>query len=446
MKLRSILKVCALLFAAGAVLAACTKSDTETSPTEYAVVIYGMAGGHMDDLIEGIWEEIQTVLPDRKVRVFCCYKYGDGGEDFKGNYGDRGELLTFELERDTDLSKLRDYGLRDSSFTLFNPENLAEVLAWAQIQAEPSKGCVLTFYGHGGGFDATQDFPKGLYGVVSPATKGVLLDEWFKYKVGMNMYEIARAIERSGVGHLAGIMFHNCLMGNIEWLAELTPYTDYFIATPFLLTTNNEPLIPYLVKNLPGRSFEDAARRTIQESKDRMTDGLRIDDTDGYPGNVELLKSSCLTQVCKAAKALAFRLCELYPTQREAIDNATCKVYRFYNGSPLFDLLDYARILARETDDRQLKTIASEMERAFGEAILEQITVDYGTSPALDSYSLSVVLMNREVFNSSPTLGLFSYRQAYLYSTFHQYTGWGTWLDTNLQPPTDNPCGQTVED
>lgn len=443
MKLRHILKVYSILLAALTLLAACSKTDPEPSPTEYAVILYGTTGGEMDYLVEDVWEEIQTVLPDNKVRVFCCYKYGDGGDNFSGKYGDRGELLTFELRRDTDFEKLRDYGLRDSTFELFDSENLAQVLAWAQIQANPSKGCILTFYGHGGGFVAAEDFPKGLYGVVSPATRGVIYDEWFKYKVGMNMYEIARAIERSGVGRLAGIMFHNCQMGSIEWLTELIPYTDYFIATPFLLSSENEPLIPYLVKNLPGRPFEDAARLTILESKDRLIDGLRHEDPDDFPGNVELLKSSELAQVCKAAKALAHRLCELYPDQQEAIDRATCKVYRFFGGDPYFDLLDYARILAQETDDRQLKTIASEMEKAFGDAILEQIVIDSGTRPVLDSYSLSVVLTDHEAYNTTPTRGLFSYRQAYQYSSFHQYTGWGTWLDTNLQYPTGNPCGQS---
>ena len=444
MKLRSILKVYAILLAAFALLAGCGKTDPEPSPTEYAVIVYGTTGGEMDYLMEDLWKEVQTYLPDNKVRVFCCYKYGNGGGNFTGTFADRGELLTFELDKNTDFGKLRNYGLRDSTFALFDSENLAQVLAWAQVQANPSKGCVLAFYGHGGGFDASEDFPKGLYGLVSPATRGVIYDEWFKDKVGMNMYEITRAIERSGVGRLAGLMFHNCLMGSIESLTQVAPYTDYLIATPFLLTSENAPLIPYLVKNLSGRSFEEAARTTIRESKDRLIDGLRHEDPDDFPGNVELLKSSEFAQVCKATKSLASRLCELYPTQREAIDRATCKVYRFYCMSPYFDLLDYARIVAQETDDRQLKTIASEMEKAFSDAILEQITIDFGTRPVLDSYSLSVVLVDHNAYSTTPTSGLFSYSQSYEYSAFHQYTGWGTWLNTNLQTPTGNPCGQAM--
>ena len=444
MKLRHILKVYSILLAALTLLAACSKTDPEPSTTEYAVIVYGTTGGRMDYLVEDIWEEIQTILQDDKVRVFCCHKYGDGGENFSGKYGDRGEVLAFELDRNTDFSKLRDNGLQDSTFALFDADNLAKVLAWAQIQANPSKGCVLTFFGHGGGFDATEDFPKELYGLVSPATRGVIYDEWFKGKVGMNMYEIASAIERSGIGRLAGLMFHNCLLGNIESLTQVAPYTDYLIATPFLLTSENGPMIPYLIKNLPGRSFEEAARLTIRESKDRLIDGYLHEDPADLPANVELLKSSELTQVNNAAKALASRLCDLYPTQRKAIDRASCKVYRFYNRDPYFDLLDYARILAQETGDSQLKTIASEMEKAFGDAILEQITIDFGTRPVLDSYSLSVVLVDKEAFNKTPTEGLFSYSQAYKYSTFHQITGWGKWLDTNLQAPTGNPCGQSI--
>ena len=435
----------AAAFAAGLLLmTACSKIVPWSGPTEYAVVIYGTAGGQMDDTMEVIWEELRTVLPDKGVRVFCRYKYGDGGDQFTGQWGNPGEVVTFELDKDTRFQDLRGSGVQDQGFELFQPENLAQVLSWAWREALPTKGCVLVFFGHGGGFDASADFPKELYGTVAPATRGVVYDEWFQGRVGMNMYEVARAVELSHVGRLQGILFHNCLMGGIESLTEVAPYADYLIATPFLLTSENEPLIPYLVKSLPGNTFEAAARQALRDSKERLTDGYRHEDPAELPANVELLKSSELTEVCRVTKKLAERLCQLYPTEREAIDRATCKVYRFYNLDPYFDLLDYARILADETGDGQLRTIAAELEQAFGLSTMEQITIDFDTHPELSSYSLSVVLVDKETYEKTPTRGTFSYRQAYEYSTFHKLTGWGNWLYTNLQPPTGNPCGQEL--
>ena len=432
------------LFAAGLLLSACSPICPIHGETEYAVVIYGAVGGEMDYLMEDIWEEVRTVLPDKKVRVFCRYKYGAAGDNFSGKWGDPGEVMTFELTRDTRFEELRDKGLQYPKFEMFNPKNLAEVLSGARRAASPSKGCVLILFGHGGGFNPASDYPKERYGTVAPATRGIISDELFQGKVTMDMYEIAQAIKDSGIGHLAGFLFDDCLMGSIETLTQLADNADYFIATPFMLTSEDSPLIPYLVKNLAGNSFEAAARNTLLESKGRLLAAFRSEDPDDFPGNVELLKSSELAGVCQATQSLATRLCQLYPTQREAIDRATNQAYRFYSGHPYFDLQNYAHILSEETGDGQLRDIAAEMKAAFGRAILEQVIIETDTHPTLDSYSLSVILIDNDTYNNHPTRGLFSFWQSYEYTRFHHLTHWGTWLNTNLQFPTDNPCGQQL--
>ena len=432
------------LIAAGLLLSACSPICPNHGETEYAVVIYGAVGGEMDYLMENAWEEVRTVLPDKKVRVFCRYKYGAPGDNYSGKWGDPGEVMTFELTRDTRFEELRDKGLQDPTFKMFNPESLAEVLAAARRAASPSKGCVLIFFGHGGGFNPTTDYPKERYGTPTPITRGILSDEWFQGKVTMDMYEIARGIENSHVGRLAGFLLNDCLMGSIEFLTQLADYADYFIATPFMLTSVDNPMMPYLVKNLAGNSFETAARNTLLESKERLITSFRSEEPDDFPGNVELLKASELDSVCKATKSLSERLCQLYPTQREAIDRATNQAYHFYSLHPYFDLLDYARNLSEETGDGQLRDIAAEMKAAFGRTILEQITIDTDTHPTLDSYSLSVTLVDNDTYNYYPTRGLFSFPQSYEYSRFHHLTHWGDWLNTNLQFPTGNPCGQQL--
>ena len=423
-----------LLVVAGLLLAGCSKD--RPGETEYAVVIYGTAGGEMDEVIEDVWKEVQEVLPGKRVRVLCRYKYGKGGETFTGKWGDPGEVISFELTADTSLEGLRARGVQNSGYALYSPESLAEMLAWAKREASPTRGYVLILYGHGGGFDPSVDYPK------EEAVRSVLYDEWFEGRTGMNMYEVAQAVEQSGIGHLSGLLFHDCLMGNLESLVEVASCADYLIATPFLLSSENTPLMPYLIKNLSGNSFEAAARQTVRESKDRLADGLAREDPAHLPGNIALLKSSELAGICDAAKTLATRLCQLYPLQRNAIDRATCKAYRFYNGDPFFDLLDYARILADETKDAELGVIALALSVAFDRAILAQEVVGFGIWPEMELYSLSVVLVDKETYNSSPAG--FSYRQSYEYSAFHRLTGWGSWLDTNLQQPTGNPCGQVL--
>jgi len=173
-----------------------------------------------------------------------------------------------------------------------------------------------------------------------------------------------------------------------------------------------------------------------------MLNGFQHEDPDNLNGNVELLKSSELDAVCTAAAKLSKRLCALYPTQREAIDRATDKVYLFEIDEPFYDLLNYAQVLAEETGDDLMKAISQEMEQAFGRAILEQVTIDQHVLPSLPSYSLSVVLVDHDVYNAPIKSQSFTYRDVYEYSDFHQLTDWGTWLDTNQHKPTGNPCGQ----
>ena len=151
-----------------------------------------------------------------------------------------------------------------------------------------------------------------------------------------------------------------------------------------------------------------------------------------------------MNDVCTTTGRLASRLCEIYSSQQEAIDSATCRVYRFFNMNHYFDLLDYAAKLAEATQDAELQTIHTQLAADFGRAILKQVTVDLGACPALPAYSLSVLLVNKEAYEDDFAVGDFTYRQAYEYTSFHQRTHWGNWLATNLQRPTGNPCGQVM--
>ncbi|MBQ2180129.1 MAG: hypothetical protein II450_06980 [Prevotella sp.] len=438
----------AILICGLGVFTSCTNSDNpqpepQTDLANYTLVIYGNVGGRMDNLIEGIWAETQQLLTDKRVRVFCVHKYGKE-EGFVGKYGMPGEVVAFELDKDTKFEEISGQGTVGKDLPLYEPTSLTRVLNWAK-EVAPAKEYVLTLFGHGGGFDAAVDYPKSLDEIrpLSRTTRGVLYDEWFEGRIGMDMYELTEAIEASDIKHLKAIMFHNCLMGDIQSLTEVQSYADYIFATPFLMTSEDNPMIPCLVKNMRATTdFEQAARQTIIDSKDRMINGFKHEDPADMNGNMELLKSAELPVIRTATKKLAARICELYTTQREAIDKATNKAYRFFSRRPYFDLLDYTQALAEETGDEQLNTIAEELEQAFGKAILQQVTADMGIRPALKSYSLSVVLLDHDTYNLQVPNTQHTYRQAYEYSDFHVETQWGQWLEMNQQLPTGNPCGQ----
>lgn len=433
------------LFLGSFALTSCNKDDekNDSNMADYTVIVYGMSGGAMDYTMEDVWREVRDQLTDQRIRVICAYKYGKGGEYFTGHYANPGDFVVFELTKDTRFEDLHNYVVSDStrSITLFSAGTLTSVLNKA-VRDAPAKKYVLVTYGHGRGFECNLDYPMELWN----QSKGVISDEWYD-GMNMNMYELSKAIEQSDIHHMECLLLHNCLMGGMESLTEVAPCVDYIIATPFMLTSEDNPLIPILVKNLRAKiDFESAARTTLDESADRLRDGYLHESLPYQNGCVELLKASALNDICTTAGLLVNRLCELYSTHQEAIDTATCRAYQFLNTYPYFDLLDYAEKLADATQDSQFQAIHSQLAADFGRAILKQVTIDLGECAALSAYSLSVVLMDKQYYNANSTLvPTFTRRQAYEYTSFHQKTLWGNWLDTNLQIPTGNPCGQVMQ-
>lgn len=436
----------ATIFMGGMLLSSCSKDEetpssanaTDNNATDYTVIIYGTSGGSMDYTVEEVWRELRNHLTDQRVRVVCAYKYGKGGDDFTGTYANAGDMLYFELTSDTRLEDLSNYVVADSSYRLFSADNLTSVLNRA-AQDAPARKYVLVTYGHGNGFDPYSDYPRD-----SQQTKGVIEDEWYDGRE-INMYDLSQAIRQSNVQRLECLMLHNCLMGGMESLMEVVPCAEYIMATPFMLTSEDNPLIPFLVKNLRTKSdFESAARATLDESAERLRYGYSQEGEPLQNGCMELLKAAALNDVCTTTGRLVDRLCGIYSSQHEAIDSATCRAYKFFNMTPYYDLLDYAAKLADATQDAELQTIHTQLAADFGRAILKQVTVDLGACPALPAYSLSVLLVNKETYEDDFSFGPFTYRQAYEYSTFHQRTHWGNWLATNLQHPVGNPCGQVI--
>ena len=168
-------------------------------------------------------------------------------------------------------------------------------------------------------------------------------------------------------------------------------------------------------------------------------------------GDLKLISCDALGDVIDATKLLADRLVALYPTQREAIDRATTKVYRYYLAvddpnynyyTPFFDLADYAHKLAEETGDAGFATIASDIDKAFSEAILQYADVNFAVQ-RLNHYTLSVCLFN-QLFYDFDFIGAglpwnCNIGEGYKQSTFHKLTGWGNWCHTNQKLPWGNP-------
>ena len=433
-------------------------------PAKYTVFVYGNAGGTMDFIIEqGLWERLQQYLTDHNnVRVVCMYKYGkdlpDPEKAFTGKYAAPGDIVWFELTGETDLNKIKESGMQAigmgeeaKQLKICNPNTMRMFLEFSSLQC-PAEDYVMGIWGHGSGFDAMYDVP-GKYEVQQArATRGVMVDEWVDNE-WMDMYEMYDAMQAAGIEKFNTLMFHNCFMGNIETLTQARSFADYIFASAHILSSGGELMTEFIRGLIETGDAEKAGNLMFERCTPEWQNSYVDEAKNDYAnGDYKMIRTDKFEPIIDAAKQLCDRILALYPTQKEAIDRATKGVYRFQPidaqknefFNPFFDIANYAQLLAKETDDAELKAISAAMDKAFDEAFVCYRDVN-NSKEHLDHYTLSICLMSKlfytfDYMTKVPELkALNNYNEGYEKCDFHKLTGWGNWLKTNEQFLNSNP-------
>ena len=433
-------------------------------PAKYTVFVYGNAGGTMDFIIEqGLWERLQQYLTDHNnVRVVCMYKYGkdlpDPEKAFTGKYAAPGDIVWFELTGETDLNTIKEQGMQAigmgeqaKQLKICDPNTMRMFLEFSSLLC-PAEDYVMGIWGHGSGFDAMYDVP-GKYEVQQArATRGVMVDEWVDNE-WMDMYELNDAMKAAGIEKFNTLMFHNCFMGNIETLTQARSLADYIFASAHILSSGGELMTEFIRGLIETGDAEKAGNLMFERCTPEWQNSYVDVAKNVYAnGDYKMIRTDKFEPIIDAAKQLCDRILALYPTQKEAIDRATKSVYRFEpidaNKNefiyPFFDIANYAQLLAKETDDAELKAISAAMDKAFDEAFVCYRDVN-NSKEHLDHYTLSICLMSKlfytfDYMTKVPELkALNNYNEGYEKCDFHKLTGWGNWLKTNEQFLNSNP-------
>lgn len=448
MKFNLLLKwAVAAMVVCGAVLS-CTKSDATVTVkrdrARYTILIYGNAGARMDHVIEGVWEQLKPMLDDSTdVRVIVMYKYGtreDKPGEFQAKYGQKGDLMEFELTSETDLTKLHEEtAIPLPKYELYDSKCLAVDLDYIKEYA-PADNYILVLWGHGGGFDIVHDRPDNML------TKGVLYDETLDGKA-LNMYQLADALA-TGNTHFQCLMFHNCLMGNIETLTEVQPYADYFFVSTHVLFSLGAPVVQLVsqLKKSKNYDFEPIA-------KDMMTELRRIYNTrEGFiPEMAEnmnsmnldfkMVRSSSLTPLNNNISFFVNRLLELYPTLSDEAKNqmmAGC-IYSYEAQSYpyLIDLKKYVQSVASKINDERLNSDADDIAACLDDALFERWDSSAQGWDGLKEFSLSIMLPYHDFLRYPVSEdSKYTAAESYYPSSFNRRTGWARWMDANTTFPT----------
>lgn len=429
-------------------------------PAKYTVFVYGNAGGEMDNVIEfGFWERVKQYLTDHdNVRVVCLYKYGKDEvkgdvHSFTGKYAEPGDIVWFELTDKTDLNKIREDGMQAigmgeeaKKLKICDPNTLRMFLEFSSL-ACPADDYVFAIWGHGSGFDPMSDVP-GKYQVLQ--SRGVMTDEWVNDE-WMDMYEIYDALQAAGIERLNTLLFHNCFMGNIESLTQARTFADYILASGHMLSSDGILLTEFVRGLVETGNAESAGGLMFERSTPSWQNGYMEDAEPGeFPnGDYKMIRTDKFDDIISAVKDLSDRIIALYPTQKDAIDRASGKVYRYHKYSyphvyPFFDIADYAHKLAQETGDLQLASISNAIDDAFEEAFVHYRDVN-NSNQHLNHYTLSVCLLDKDFYNfdyktANPGINILSnFNEGYEKCDFHKLTGWGNWLKINEKRLTTNP-------
>ena len=421
-----LLLVLALLVIA---LASCSIFGGSSSDrAKYTLIVYGNCGDEKDQIIElGLWEKLKPVLQSDDVRVIVFYKYlSDDAHEFTGKYANKGDVVFFELTKNTDLYKIREDSLEHwPDYRLDNPEYISKVVKIAKSVA-PAKNYIFVTWGHGGGFDYSFDYPEKY------RQKALLYDyaENAAHMEAMSAEEFSQALAATNT-HFKAIFFHDCYMGNMESLHPMIPYADYIISSMHVLRSSGDPIIG-LVKGLYSNSdFEKAAAYGFDDMYDEW-----FKSYTNANGDLKVLKTSELNQFEDIFSRLAKRLVKLYPSKKTEIDSAMDEVYWGSDDRAFVDARDYVNKLEAKTGDSEIKKIAKDMRSALDDAIIIEKNIsnlDDQSAPKLDRYSLSVVLCDKATMERNSSW-LYPIGDAYEYSSFHKKTGWGNWLRKNTNP------------
>ena len=262
------------------------------------------------------------------------------------------------------------------------------------------------------------------------------------------------AVKAAGFNRLNTLFFHNCYMGNLETLTQIKGITDYIVASSHVLYSDGEPLTEFVHGLVDKGNAEDAVGQMF-ERIEPIWPAEYSSEGGINNGDYKMIRTDKFDAIIDASNWLCDRIMTLYPTSQGAIDRATRQVYRYQmyvniegmnmeNYNPFFDIADYARQLAKETNDGDLKAISAEMDKAFEEAFVHYRDIS-NSKQHLDHYSLSVCLMSRDAYTydyktNRPDIQILNnFNVGYEQCDFHKLTGWGNWLNMNRQVLNSNP-------
>ncbi len=431
---------------------------------KYTIMFYGCGGGNLDAWFIYTMPDIINALnaTNNQVRFAVMFNTSKDDSGYNNSHpdliSDWATCYRFELTPQTDLTKSgfrAKYKYKNASeVPLYKSATIIDYINWVK-QNVPAENYILMPMNHGGGTDLSEEVTRA----IGYDTNFEDPDEHIN-AIGERAF--AEALKQTNT-HLKAIYWCGCMMGQLEVLTQLAPYSDYQFCSSHVSRAISSMFYNIInAINQEPDDFEKAALIDQQlNKKDYNQYFINVPD-DNHPGETHnencdwgCWRSNKLAGINAQVKNLATLITDNYGDSNKMpqIDNATSKTYVFEYDSYFADVLDYAVNLAERLDDGQNATahqIVSDMEKALNAAMVYR--------------NNGVNIVNSDGEKIAPKKGYFSlgisiyshsdetweaYADRYKATDFDKATGWSKFLDMNtvgVKKGDTNPANNSTWD
>lgn len=401
----------------------------------YTIMTYGCGGRDLDEYYEETIKNVTLLDVPPHINIVGQMKWSNGYKS-EWSVGDGG-VTRFKYNHATAGFDNEPYG--DNSFEIDKPSNLAEFITWARGEA-PADEYVIIFMGHGNAYHPSFD---------GATTRAIMRDD--EEPVYLGLSGIAEAF-RAADAHFSLSFMMCCLMNSIEYITELEPYTDYYLASSHV-TSISSGEIYFILESLIGmeeydeKSIVEAVTHYLDQDYDmwwsqnllaidhtltKCSDVVALNDairefTDVvvalYDEEMNIGADAMLARYGFTAADIDKALGGAYYPVNATFSESDIKALEWYRMDYAFDIVDIATKVAAATQHSDVIRTAENIKSAAAAAITYQRDANL---LAVERVYYTALLVNQSQWAS---LGLES--AGYRDTTFDRATGWSRLLKRN---------------
>ncbi len=469
----------------------------KTEMADYAILFYGYGGGNLDyDILNNI-KQFYAADPASydKVKIAVQYKFSsqEEFEELLSSYDpddyddpqDKADVEEYLAELKTWIAKWQNRCRFTFRFTvdpkktveeqmvadnvhgcnndhIATADSLLAFIDWA-AKACPAKHYVLLVSDHGAGYLPNEDLPY----TPKNTTRSFLIDDNKSERLTVNSlrYTLANASIKPQV-----VYFDACLMNSFEYLFELKDYTDYIVASSFLVPGWGGNYTVLTNKLAGCKEDTESALKEYNKACVEQWDKNFGDETVESFTDMTVIRTRGLDAFGQKVRSFTDKLLQAYESsdeKRSAVNAATANALKVYRNMPFYDLFIYGVMLAAKVPE--LEAPYFEMKKSYDDGCLvAHQTCAYLRAQGINGSVVlgwegkyeefnwvydgeSWIIKESAVFHPDGTFYLYSdeeesepdeqgawgctFANTYEQTAFDKATGWSRWIKANKQRP-----------